>query len=339
MSCNEPQRVYGQGGHIIEVPCHKCIKCLQLRETDISGRSMAEAMTSDYFVSLTLTYGGGDHPDSQILNYRHFQLLMKSLRNDGYNVRYIVAGEHGSKRGRTHWHCVLYFTGKWPEFPPADTEQQTWDYWQHGYTFVQQPDFYGVRYVTGYTIKDVKAGKSVRRPMMSKKPPLGAKYWQTLADQRLAEGLPFARAYRLPGCQYKNGEHVQFHLAGKSLQLAWEAHVKAWRQTKKGVPPVVLKDLASIDQVRLSGAKPREPLARTMDQWAILGEKKQIDRAAVSGARSVVRTKSGSLYAVEVAKGMVYRWPLDGIADAIGHLRGPRSARTVRQVVGSRPPF
>jgi hypothetical protein len=325
----------------MEVPCHKCTKCLQARETDISGRAYAEALTSDSFAALTLTYGGGDTPDSQILNYRHVQLLMKSLRNDGYKVRYIVAGEHGTKRGRTHWHIILYFVGDAPGFPPPDTEKQTWDYWPHGFTFVQQPDYYGVRYVTGYTLKDVKSGKSVRRPMMSKKPPLGASYWQTLADQRLAQGLPFTRSYTLPGCKFKTGEHVKFHLAGRSLELAWEVHVKAWRKTRPGLPPIALVDLASIDRVRLQGASAVQRLTPGLDVFDVIGLK-NLDRALALPQGYLARTTDGTLVSVLTQKGMIYRWPVDHVADALGHARhsGPRQ-RTVPAIrlVGSRPPF
>lgn len=64
-------------------------------------------MNSRYAYFGLLTYAQTD----QTLNKRDVQLFLKRLRIKGHKFKYLIAGEHGDKRDRPHWHC-LFFTNE-----------------------------------------------------------------------------------------------------------------------------------------------------------------------------------------------------------------------------------
>lgn len=79
------------------VACRTCQLCRSNRVNDLVGRSFAEQCTASASYAVTLTYRG-DGPETALLRYRDIQLFLKRLRKDGYTVRYICAGEYGSKK-------------------------------------------------------------------------------------------------------------------------------------------------------------------------------------------------------------------------------------------------
>lgn len=255
--CDDPDRIDNskRDDQANWVVCRKCKKCLNIRHTDIAGRAMAETLVSDHTIALTLTYADWTGARAQHLFYRDVQLMLKRLRKDGYAVRFLAAGEYGTKRQRAHWHVVLWFQGKAPAFPPVETEKQHWKYWADvphnkaknngpvpiGFVFVQRPDFHGLRYVVKYACKDEGTGRSTRKVQQSLKPPLGAAYWHRLAQQEIAQGVPFRFSYALPDCRYGNGSPVQFYAQGASAVLKWLAYRDAWHKLNPNrVPPVHL---------------------------------------------------------------------------------------------------
>lgn len=248
-SCDDPVRFVVDGERKL-LPCRKCERCVRRKHTDYGGRALAEATCSDEVLAVTLTYAPWTGARSQTLVYRDFQKLIKRLRKAGHNVRYLVAGEYGSKRQRAHWHAILFFRGKAPEMPPLETEKVHWDFWREphgdgkrhiGFVYVQRPDYFGLLYLLKYAVKDEGTGRSTRHCMMSKRPPLGADYWEYLARERIEAGLPFSFEYRLEGARFGNGKQVRFYLGGASARLAWDAYRKVWYENPANrwrVPPV-----------------------------------------------------------------------------------------------------
>lgn len=101
----------------IYVPCNKCVLCKQKRQNDLIFRSSLESSLYDvppYF--FTLTYSPKYLPQGGELCYSDVQKFFKRLRRyyerKGIetNLRYIVAGEYGSKSvlHRPHYHVILY---------------------------------------------------------------------------------------------------------------------------------------------------------------------------------------------------------------------------------------
>lgn len=197
MACLNPQPL-GRDG--ILVPCRLCWKCRLTRVNDLVGRSLAEGAVSDRSYFVTLTYGRNSvadvsHERATILTTRDWQLFMKRLRfalPAGTSVRYLAMGEYGSLRGRAHWHGILHFKGpdalQWPE-----DERFHSSFWSDngqpiGFVYVQSVNYLRTKYICKYVLKDHEGAQS--RPLFSRFPPLGEEYFQSLARQAAAAGLP-----------------------------------------------------------------------------------------------------------------------------------------------------
>ena len=96
--------------------CRHCLRCRRNRVDCLVGRCLAEKAVSDGVLGVTLTYKG-DVPGSVTLLTADVQKFVRSLRKAGHKVRYMIAGEYGERKGRAHWHAVLFFKGKVPSLP------------------------------------------------------------------------------------------------------------------------------------------------------------------------------------------------------------------------------
>lgn len=87
-----------------EVPCGKCYECVKRRRNDWYVRCAYEARQSlyTYFGLLTYAQVGTN------LDKRDVQLFLKRLRAYGYSFKYLIAGEHGDRTDRPHWHCLFF---------------------------------------------------------------------------------------------------------------------------------------------------------------------------------------------------------------------------------------
>lgn len=203
--------------------CGRCNQCIGLRYSDWVARAMMERATSENVFACTLTYNSEPQNEAaaQMFRYSDIVLFMVRLRRAmtykfGYSaVRFIVAGEEGSRRGRVHWHMILFANGsilslgKWQApwgpvslpseiiTPPGSKgRNREWSLWPHGFVVVQEPDEAGVRYALKYALKDqfrVDKSEGTARIAkaealasglfrMSKRPAIGMAY----VDQRLA---------------------------------------------------------------------------------------------------------------------------------------------------------
>lgn len=105
---------------IFSVPCSKCLGCRTRRASDWAVRSVHELKYHKESCFLTLTYDNDHLPDGSFLRISDFQNFMKRLRKYIYSttgklVRYLACGEYGSRRGRPHYHLILFgydFTDK-----------------------------------------------------------------------------------------------------------------------------------------------------------------------------------------------------------------------------------
>lgn len=244
------------------ISCKKCWACEEVRVQDFTGRCMAENVTATKSYALTLTYGGGyNNPDAYTLQYRDIQLMLKRLRISGYQARYICAGEYGSEGGRAHFHLMLFFDGK---FPTPEMEQRIeWEFWPHGFAYFEDPQATWVRYMIKYTLKNAKKGGFPLR--MSKKPPLGAEYFKTVAQRHVKAGTcPKDWKYGVDGqtrfCSDTEKEIPwEFYLSGASRERFLDQYYERWSIQRSGqkIPcsDLVAKDL--IGRVRL--AREKEP--------------------------------------------------------------------------------
>lgn len=241
-----------------KVGCRICDRCKYNRVKDWIGRCIAESQTSVASYAVTLTYSplcecgkctfgpkdweytctceGGPkgkvdkHARTTILTYSDIQKYLKRLRVAGYAVRYIVAGEYGSRKGRTHWHLILFFQNKVPdvtEFKP----HHHWDnFWPHGHQVWDKADtLKAVRYVCKYITMDTTDKTAKVKFNMSKVPAIGEHYFNGLARDMVKQGIaPRAPFYKFEDCRMEDGKPYQFYMRGEAANKFIAAWVAEW---------------------------------------------------------------------------------------------------------------
>jgi len=90
--------------HHQEVPCGRCFECVKRRRNDWYIRCLIESRYRRYTYFGLLTYA----KVGQSLEKRDIQLFLKRLRAYGFTFSYLIAGEHGDKKDRPHWHMLLF---------------------------------------------------------------------------------------------------------------------------------------------------------------------------------------------------------------------------------------
>lgn len=255
--CVEPTRLPEVG----EVACRKCWQCRANRINDYVGRCIAEQTTSTDTMAVTLTYSDdlirGFEEHAVTLVYADFQQFIKRLRNDGYNVRYIVAGEYGSDNGRAHWHAVLFYNGKAPKRVPhweiersllrstenlgnpcftkqvCELQNMYWHYWPHGTVRFEKPEYEGFRYILKYALKNMKDTHAVAHVAMSKKPPLGHDFFMQRAEKYVAQGIsPQSPHYEFRhSIDRYDGKRRKYWLQGRMREIFNETYINLWEET------------------------------------------------------------------------------------------------------------
>lgn len=285
-----------------QVACRYCTRCKNNRINDWVGRCIAETKTADHAFSLTLTYSDSDSVASTHLQYPDVQKLLKRLRKAGFAVRYLCAGEYGSKRGRAHWHAILWFKGEAPAMPLEETEKQMWEFWPHGFTFVQRPDLGGFRYVCKYLLKD-DGETAARRLAMSKKPTLGSAYFEALAQEMAEQGLQLKDwEYTFPEAKTKKGEKVRFWMQGRTREIFAQRYQKVWRE-KYGVDPAYVTAYADFIDRQAKAEMETDP------EWLLETIERKMgyhrNRLKKPGATVTVRETDGTLTTFFNVKGGV----------------------------------
>lgn len=246
--CVSPSIVFLPDGRSQEVGCRSCRICRDNETKDWVGRCLAESRTNPQAFSVTLTYAPIDavtgevfdknkhmqvnkvdvHERAAVLFYSDIQKYFKRLRRRGYALRFLIAGEIGKRKGRTHWHGVFFFKDKVP--PHKLYEMFNHDLWPHGHQVWKKPEPSHVKYCCKYTRKDVEQGQEQSKFQTSKNPPLGAHYFVGRAVELAQKGLPLRDAfYTFPEAKKKDGTAVQFYLRGATADYYRAAYATAWR--------------------------------------------------------------------------------------------------------------
>jgi hypothetical protein len=217
-----------------EVACRKCWQCKRNRVNDLVGRCIAESKFSYKTYAVTLTYANDAGVNAVTLVYKDVQDMMKRLRKR-YKVRYIVAGEYGTAKGRAHWHIVLFFKAEAPKI--EQDVRVDWKYWPHGFSYFQQPDWKGFQYVLKYVLKDSDLDSADSHLAMSKKPPLGYEFFNELAKTHVEQAvIPRSYLYKVGGVKKDNGTEKVFMMQGKTRENFMNAFKDGWIQ-KYGKEP------------------------------------------------------------------------------------------------------
>lgn len=218
--------------------CRKCWQCRENKVSDWVGRCIAETKTARHTHVVTLTYGrdesgSANHLRAAVLTYSDVQKYFKLLRYHGYRFRYLVVGEYGSTKGRAHWHAILFWEEKVPD---RKLDKMITDpYWPHGHTVWDDADEKSIRYACKYLQKDLDEAGSQAHFSLSKKPPLGDRYFRELAGRYVAQGLsPQSAIYHFPEVLAKGGKPRKFYMHGVTADNFCAAFIARWHRDRTG---------------------------------------------------------------------------------------------------------
>lgn len=219
--CTNPITMFSKAlGREITAGCRTCDACVAVRRHNWVARAMAEkAMHPQTFV-VALTYSDATQftrDGARFFRYQDVRLFLARLRDaikqatgQVAALRFLAAGEQGSRNGRCHWHVVLYsdvdlltigeFSAPWGRVteasdiiaPMGQDMPRNWTMWPHGFVQVQVPDAGGMHYALSYALKDqfnaMKSAGSKRVSKseafatglfrMSKSPPIGVPWME-----------------------------------------------------------------------------------------------------------------------------------------------------------------
>lgn len=283
--CDNPRKFIDRGGRERVAGCRQCKKCTEARVRDWIGRIGAEARYSAGATFMTLTYGtdrrvngARDKPGATVLTYSHIQKWLKKIRGNkrsgGYQIRYFLAGEQGSMKGRCHWHVLLFWQPnvdangnrrkdasgqELPDMPPKPLHKVRWQdgkaheicwddpFWEHGHSQWAEVNASTARYVCKYVVKgsdktkDDHASKERKQSIvrMSRFPLLGAKHFDEVARQHVEQMLPIKdRLYTVPGAiDPKTGKHWRYRMGDASVRYLSESFERQWKARHPGIHP------------------------------------------------------------------------------------------------------
>ncbi len=209
--------------------CRVCNECIATRRHGWVARAMAEKTQHPHTICLALTYDDTtqeNRDSAAMFCYADVRAFMKRLASacryidPTAIVRFICAGEQGSRHGRCHWHLILYSTldlttvGQFSVRGNIVTDREemvtvgkrkirlNWSLWGKGFVTVQEPDQGGMNYVLSYCLKDQFTVEKSRGTMrecsvesfatglfrMSKRPAIGEAYLMRKLEGLLASG-------------------------------------------------------------------------------------------------------------------------------------------------------
>lgn len=151
---------------------YACDACLKYFTEHWTMRTGAEGMASEQVLFVTLTfndenlhhaYGTHQHQDNLFKQYA--RRLRRRGKKDGWYLRYVACFEYGEKRGRPHFHAILFF-----ERTQKDCKLPSWPLnvrlnfkeWKYGTSQYEVPRSKSgmIEYTFGYVAK--KGGRLLR---------------------------------------------------------------------------------------------------------------------------------------------------------------------------------
>lgn len=186
--CSDPQTQANKDtGELMTFACRRCDECIATRRHNWVARAMAEKADHAYTYVIALTYSDetqAGRDGARMFCYADVSAFLKRLRSaaryeakvQGWNVvpqiRFLCAGEQGSRNGRCHWHMILYSNvdlarvGKFRRSGVLVSHRRdlisvgkqkrrlNWSLWPYGFMTMQEPDQGGMSYVLSYCLKD-----------------------------------------------------------------------------------------------------------------------------------------------------------------------------------------
>lgn len=150
--CISPLQIT-QNGQMYDVPCGKCIDCVNHRASDWRQRCLLECKTTDMVFFSTMTIDdehmpktlGFVHPSKRMIQLFHKRLRISITRRKlNLTFKYFLASEFGpqtknqhkvkSKFKRPHYHALYFVNGEDAKYFPYIFEK----IWNFGFCYIEQ---------------------------------------------------------------------------------------------------------------------------------------------------------------------------------------------------------
>lgn len=128
------------------MPCGRCMACRIAKSREWTARLLHEMESHNVSSFVTLTYAEDYLPVSGDLVKAHLQGYFKRLRSalsKGRKIKYYACGEYGTKRGRPHYHAIIFGLG-------PDDKMLIEEAWPNGLVHIGTVTRYSAQYVAGY---------------------------------------------------------------------------------------------------------------------------------------------------------------------------------------------
>jgi len=163
-------------GTLYSVPCGVCIGCRIDRAEAWAIRATHEARMAKYdwpgqpgSCFLTLTYSPELVPTDYSVRKEVMQRFLKRLRKRlGVPVRYLLCGEYGERRGRPHFHVLLFgfefladrYLWRTVRGNQLFRSPLLEELWTEGSAEIGSVTYQSARYVAGYVVKKLGGAKA-----------------------------------------------------------------------------------------------------------------------------------------------------------------------------------
>ena len=174
MACFYPKSVYQEAPGLkpkfsgfyasnLSLPCGKCIGCRLATVRGWAIRCVHEGQMHEKTCFVTLTLDEEHLPHDGGLDVRHWQLFAKKMRKDLGPFRFFMCGEYGEKKGRPHYHAILFgidFREDRKEWnrngDKVEWKSEKLDgLWGNGSTLIEALTFDSAAYVASYVMKKI----------------------------------------------------------------------------------------------------------------------------------------------------------------------------------------
>nr|QJB20169.1 MAG: replication initiator protein [Microvirus sp.] len=200
-----------KGDDAMRLSCGRCMACRLDYARQWAVRGEKERLLTNgesYFITLTYKEEALGFND---LSVRELQLYVKRLRKAfaPRKIRYMACGEYGEKKGRAHYHLIVFGLPKLNDLVQDGYKNGITTYtsevltklWEYGKTVVGNADFAAISYVARYITKKINGKKSddhylrkedglVRQKefmLMSRKPGIGHAYLEKYKREMLVD--------------------------------------------------------------------------------------------------------------------------------------------------------
>lgn len=194
------------GDMLMLLPCGTCLACRTSRSKDWSNRLFLESLEHEKNYFITLTYDNNHCPRELVKS--DVQEFLKSLRNNGFKLRYFVAGEYGEITKRPHYHMLTFGL----DIPDLDlfnvdeenrkyyTSEFISSYWNKGNVLISEMTPETICYTARYCTKKLGSDDYKKEfILMSRRPGIGSHYIESHLSELIDDKKIYCGEFGIKG--------------------------------------------------------------------------------------------------------------------------------------------